>query len=124
MLKELLARVQQGHRTSGYPSTEPTLPDRMRGGPALDPSRCLDGCRACVEVCPTDAMNVDEQGLSINHAIASTALAMLTKLLITKDLQHHCAYVCIDSGTTFSYNSPCILTGYLHDGVCLSGGDN
>jgi hypothetical protein len=38
---------------------------------------------------------------------------MLMKLLVTKDLQHHCAYVSIDSGTTFVYNSPRILTEYL-----------
>ena len=56
---------------------------------------------------------VDEQGLSINPAIATTAAAMLMKLLVTKDLQHHCAYVSIDSGTTFVYNSPRILTDYL-----------
>ncbi|HLO31512.1 MAG TPA: ThiF family adenylyltransferase [Anaerolineales bacterium] len=60
-----------------------------------------------------DIALVDEQGLSINHAIASTAAAMLMKLLVTKDLQHHCAYVSIDSGTTFVYNSPRILTDYL-----------
>ena len=62
-----------------------------------------------------DIALVDEQGLSINHAIASTASAMLLKLLVTKDLQHHCAYVSIDSGTTFVYNSPRILTGYLNE---------
>jgi PRTRC genetic system ThiF family protein len=61
-----------------------------------------------------DIALVDEQGLSINHAIASTAAAMLMKLLVTKDLQHHCAYVSIDSGATFVYNSPRILTGYLN----------
>ena len=61
-----------------------------------------------------DIALIDEQGLSINHAIASTASAMLVKLLITKDLQHHCAYVSIDSGTTFVYNSPRILAGYLN----------
>jgi PRTRC genetic system ThiF family protein len=60
-----------------------------------------------------DIALVDEQGLSINHAIASTAATMLTKLLVTKDLQHHCAYISIDSGTTFMYNSPRILTDYL-----------
>jgi PRTRC genetic system ThiF family protein len=62
-----------------------------------------------------DLALVDEQGLSINHAIASTASAMLVKLLVTKDLQHHCAYVSIDSGTSFLYNSPRILTGYLNE---------
>ena len=62
-----------------------------------------------------DIALLDEQGLSINHAIASTAAVMLMKLLMTKDLQHHCAYVSIDSGTTFVYNSPRILTGYLNE---------
>ena len=65
------------------------------------------------EMSCADIALVDEQGLSINHAIASTASAMLMKLLVTKDLQHHCAYVSIDSGTTFVYNSPRILTDYL-----------
>ena len=65
------------------------------------------------EMSCADIALVDEQGLSINHVIASTASAMLMKLLVTKDLQHHCAYVSIDSGTTFVYNSPRILTDYL-----------
>ena len=60
-----------------------------------------------------DIALVDEQGLSINHTIAVTAAGMLMKLLVTKDLQYHCAYVSIDSGTTFVYNSPRILTNYL-----------
>ena len=67
------------------------------------------------EMSCADIALVNEQGLSINHAIASTAAAMLMKLLVTKDLQHHCAYVSIDSGTTFVYNSPRILTGYLNE---------
>jgi len=72
-----------------------------------------------------DIALVDEQGLSINHAIASIAAAMLMKLLVTKDLQHHCAYVSIDSGTTFVYNSPRILTGYLKnmEFVSVEGAD-
>jgi hypothetical protein len=67
------------------------------------------------EMSCADIALVDEQGLSINHAIASTAAAMLMKLLVTKDLRHHCAYVSIDSGTTFVYNSPRVLTGYLNE---------
>jgi PRTRC genetic system ThiF family protein len=63
---------------------------------------------------------VDEQGLSINHAVASTAAAMLIKLLVTQDLQHHCAYVSIDSGTSFVYNSPRILKRYLQDKTFVS----
>jgi Ni,Fe-hydrogenase III small subunit/Pyruvate/2-oxoacid:ferredoxin oxidoreductase delta subunit len=38
------------------------LPDRYRGAPSLDASRCREGCRACVEACPTDALRVDERG--------------------------------------------------------------
>jgi hypothetical protein len=60
-----------------------------------------------------DIALVEEQGLSINPTIAATAAAILMKLLVTKDLQHHCAYVSIDSGTSFVYNSPRILTDYL-----------
>jgi formate hydrogenlyase subunit 6/NADH:ubiquinone oxidoreductase subunit I len=58
MLNILLTRARQGHRTIGYPAREPILPDRMRGRPALDASRCVPGCRACAEVCPTAAITV------------------------------------------------------------------
>jgi Ni,Fe-hydrogenase III small subunit/ferredoxin len=66
MIKELLARFQQGHRTSRYPAEPPLLPDRFRGAPVLDEARCPDGCRDCIEACPTDALHVDERGLSLD----------------------------------------------------------
>lgn len=56
---------------------------------------------------------VDEQGISINHTIASTAAALLTKMLLTRDLRYHCAYVSLDAGTQFVYNSPRILRKHL-----------
>ena len=56
MWRILWTRLQQGHRTVAYPAAPPTLPDRFRGHPVVDPSRCPDGCRACVEACPTDAI--------------------------------------------------------------------
>lgn len=56
---------------------------------------------------------VDEQGISINHSIASVAASLLTKMLITKDLRYHCAYVSLGAGTQFVYNSPGILRKYL-----------
>lgn len=65
MLKILLARFHQGHRTTSYPHAAPSLPDRFRGGPALDEARCPDGCRACADACPTDAISV-ENGLSLD----------------------------------------------------------
>jgi Ni,Fe-hydrogenase III small subunit/NAD-dependent dihydropyrimidine dehydrogenase PreA subunit len=66
MLKTLLSRLQQGHRTMRYPDgPAPPLPDRLRGRPAVDPARCAPGCRACAEACPTDAITV-QQGVRID----------------------------------------------------------
>jgi len=66
MLKMLIERFKQGHRTAAYPAEPPSLPDRFRGHPRLDATRCPDGCRACVEACPTDAARVDDRGLALD----------------------------------------------------------
>jgi len=60
MLKVLRARIAQGHRTTTYPREEPSFPERFRGRPALDASKCPAGCRECVSVCPTDAIKADQ----------------------------------------------------------------
>ena len=66
MLSILLARARQGHRTSKYPAVAPTLPTPFRGPPVLDTSRCPDGCRVCVEACPTTAIAIDAQGARVD----------------------------------------------------------
>jgi Ni,Fe-hydrogenase III small subunit/ferredoxin len=67
MLDIIRERVRQGHRTIAFPAGDPpTLPDRFRGLPVLDESKCPDGCRACAEVCPTDAIARDDQGLRLD----------------------------------------------------------
>jgi Ni,Fe-hydrogenase III small subunit/NAD-dependent dihydropyrimidine dehydrogenase PreA subunit len=62
MLQVSLARLKQGRRTIPYPAKEPTLPDRLRGLPVIDASRCPVGCRDCAEACPTDAITVGADG--------------------------------------------------------------
>src|SRR5438132_9275716 len=66
MLQILLTRLKQGHRTLTYPDQQPALPDRFRGLPVIDASRCRDGCRACAEACPTDAITARDGGLRLD----------------------------------------------------------
>ncbi|MEZ6060993.1 MAG: NADH-quinone oxidoreductase subunit NuoB [Planctomycetaceae bacterium] len=60
MLRILNERRCQGHRTMSWPDGEaPKLPERFRGLPVIDSSKCPDGCRACADACPTDAITLN-----------------------------------------------------------------
>jgi Ni,Fe-hydrogenase III small subunit/Pyruvate/2-oxoacid:ferredoxin oxidoreductase delta subunit len=56
MFKALKSRLQQGYRTIGFPHKEPVLPERFRGRPVFDFSKCPQNCQACVDACPTGAI--------------------------------------------------------------------
>lgn len=57
MIKVLIERIRQGHRTIDFPEGEPTLPDLYRGRPEkIDQSLCDNGCNLCVQICPTKAI--------------------------------------------------------------------
>jgi len=53
----LAARLRQGKRTLGFPDSEPKLPERFRGLPIVDQSRCESGCDLCAQACPTEAIS-------------------------------------------------------------------
>ncbi len=66
MIQVGLARLKQGHRTIPYPDQLPVLPDRFRGLPVVDTSKCPEECRACAVACPTDAIAIDGAGFRLD----------------------------------------------------------
>lgn len=53
----ILNRLRNGCQTMAYPDgPAPALPDRHGGALRVDATKCVEGCRACVPVCPTQAI--------------------------------------------------------------------
>jgi Ni,Fe-hydrogenase III small subunit/ferredoxin len=59
-------RIEQGFRTNAYPAQLPPVPDRLRGLPVLDMKKCPEGCQACVDACPTDAVTARDGNLQLD----------------------------------------------------------
>lgn len=65
MLRILKTRLTQGHRTTNFPIELPVLPERYRGRPTIDGSKCPEGCKVCEDACPTEAISASG-GLSLD----------------------------------------------------------
>lgn len=64
MLRFLRTRFQQGTRTSPFPEGEVEFPERFRGRPTLDASRCREGCRSCRAAMPSALLVEGSDGRS------------------------------------------------------------
>lgn len=105
MLNTIVARWRQGHRTISFPESQPTLPDRLRGLPVLDSAKCPDGCRACAEVCPTEAITTGMKALTMD----------LGRCLFCGD----CAAACPEQAIRFSQDYRLAVRG--REDLCVTG---
>ena len=61
MLKTILARIKQKHRTMGYPDEPAVLPELFQGYPQLQPEKCPAECRLCATACPYGAIETNNE---------------------------------------------------------------
>ena len=66
MIRALLERWRQKHRTVAYPAQPPTIPERYRGEPELAPEKCAPGCSACVAACPVGAITLENGAIRMD----------------------------------------------------------
>uniref|UniRef100_A0A7C2SH87 NADH-quinone oxidoreductase subunit NuoB n=2 Tax=Thermoanaerobaculum aquaticum TaxID=1312852 RepID=A0A7C2SH87_9BACT len=69
MWSVLKARAKQTAKPYPYPQRLPVLPQRFRGLPSLHASRCQEGCQACAEACPTDAIQIAPWQLDMGRCL-------------------------------------------------------
>lgn len=106
MLKAILERFRQGHRTFAYPAAPLPLPPRFRGLPLLDVSRCGEGCRSCAGVCPYGAVST-----------SATLTLDMGKCLFCGD----CAAACPHEAISFSADA--CLSSRSRNGLTVTAGE-
>ncbi|HTF33321.1 MAG TPA: 4Fe-4S binding protein [Myxococcota bacterium] len=72
MWRLLRSRLRQGYQTTSVPAGPALLPAGFRGRPMLDAPKCRDGCRACVEACPTQAITQEPLQIDLGACLFCT----------------------------------------------------
>jgi Ni,Fe-hydrogenase III small subunit/NAD-dependent dihydropyrimidine dehydrogenase PreA subunit len=72
MFDLLKARLRQGHQAPRFPRGQALLPARFRGRPVLDESNCREGCRACADACPTQAIATEPLRIDLGACLFCT----------------------------------------------------
>src|SRR5208283_275377 len=103
----LLNRLRQGKRTLAFPETDLVLPERFRGLPTIDQSKCPSDCTICANACPTDAITKD-QGFRLD----------LGRCLFCPE----CSRACPEGAIKFTGQYR--LATSQRDDLVLAGGDN
>jgi len=82
--------MRQGYRTIQFPKAKPPeLPDRFRGRPVFQTSRCPEGCTVCIDTCPVGA--ISSSVISSGAISGGNALLMdLGKCLFCTDCDRAC----------------------------------
>jgi Ni,Fe-hydrogenase III small subunit len=62
MLDFLRVRMQQGTRTSPFPAGDAAFPERFRGRPAFDPTKCDGTCPGCSKRLPSAVLTSGADG--------------------------------------------------------------
>jgi Ni,Fe-hydrogenase III small subunit len=62
MLKMLVERLRRGAHTLRYPGGPVEFPERFRGRPALDATRCTGGCQECAARAPSALIRIGAEG--------------------------------------------------------------
>jgi Ni,Fe-hydrogenase III small subunit/ferredoxin len=69
MLKIIVERLRQGHRTGKYPRQDPVLPGRFRGRPNLKAELCPAECQECVARCPYGTLSKENGRLQLDMGL-------------------------------------------------------